>query len=135
MQNDGYTLGGEQSGHVIIKKYATTGDGILTAIMVAEQMLETKEKLSKLVAPVKLIPQTLKNVRVTNKAAVVEDEVVKEKFQEVNDEIGDNGRALLRQSGTEPVVRIMIELDSKEKCDEYIERIYNVIKKRGYVCE
>lgn len=135
MQSEGYSLGGEQSGHVIIKKYATTGDGVLTAIMVTEQILETKEKLSKLVAPVKLLPQTLRNVRVTNKAAVIDDEAVQAKFKEVNEEIGDNGRALLRQSGTEPVVRIMIELDSKEKCDEYIERIYNVIKKRGYVCE
>ena len=103
--------------------------------MVTERLLETKEKLSKLVAPVKLLPQVTKNVRVTNKAAVVADEAVQEKFKEVNDEIGDNGRALLRQSGTEPVVRIMIELDSKEKCDEYIDRIYNVIKKRGFVCE
>ena len=135
MQNEGYSLGGEQSGHVIMKKYATTGDGVLTAIMVTEEVLERKEKLSKLVAPVKLLPQTLKNVRVTNKAAVMDDEAVLAKFKEVNDEIGDNGRALLRQSGTEPVVRIMIELDSKEKCDEYIERIYNVIKKRGYICE
>ena len=135
MQSDGYSLGGEQSGHVIIKKYATTGDGVLTAIMVTERILETKEKLSKLVAPVKLIPQTTKNVRVTNKAAVIADEEVQKKFAEVNKEIGDNGRALLRQSGTEPVVRIMIEIDSKEKCAEYIDRIYNVIKKRGYVCE
>lgn len=135
MQSEGYSLGGEQSGHVIIKKYATTGDGVLTAIMVTEQVLETKERLSKLVAPVKLIPQTLKNVRVTNKAAVVADEEVQAKFKEVNEEIGDNGRALLRQSGTEPVVRIMVELDSKEKCDEYIDIIYNVIKKRGYLSE
>ena len=135
MQSDNYSLGGEQSGHVIIKKYATTGDGVLTAIMVTEEVLERKEKLSKLVAPVKLLPQKLKNVRVTNKAAVVEDEVVKAKFDEVNKEIGDNGRALLRQSGTEPVVRIMVELASLQECDEVIEKIYNVIKKRGYVCE
>ena len=135
MQKNGYTLGGEQSGHVIIKKYATTGDGVLTAIMVTEEVLERKEKLSKLVAPVKLLPQKLKNVRVTDKAAVINDEAVQAKFKEVNDEIGDNGRALLRQSGTEPVVRIMLELDSVQKCDEYIEKIYQVIKKRGYVCE
>lgn len=135
MQNEGYSLGGEQSGHVIIKKYATTGDGILTAVMVTEEVLEKKEKLSKLVAPVKLLPQKLKNVRVTDKAAVVGDEVVQAKFAEVNKEIGDNGRALLRQSGTEPVVRIMLECNTLEECDGYIERIYNVIKKRGYVCE
>jgi len=135
MQEEGYSLGGEQSGHIIIKKYATTGDGVLTAIMVVEEMLNRKESLSKLVAPVKLLPQKLKNVRVTNKAAVVADEAVQAKFKEVNEEIGDNGRALLRQSGTEPVVRIMLECPTIAECDEYIERIYNVIKKRGYVCE
>ena len=135
MQNEGYSLGGEQSGHIIIKKYATTGDGVLTAIMVAEEMLNRKQTLSKLVAPVKLLPQKLKNVRVTNKAAVVDDEAVQAKFKEVNEEIGDNGRALLRQSGTEPVVRIMLECPTIAECDKYIEKIYNVIKKRGYVCE
>ena len=135
MQNDGYSLGGEQSGHIIIKKYATTGDGILTALMVTEEVLSRKENLSKLVAPVKLLPQKLKNVRVTNKSAVMEDEVVLNKFKEVNEEIGDNGRALLRQSGTEPVVRIMLECPTIKECDEYIEKIYAVIKKRGYVCE
>ena len=108
---------------------------MLTAIMVAEQMLATKETLSKLVAPVKLLPQKTKNVRVTNKAAVVEDEAVKAKFAEVNKEIGDNGRALLRQSGTEPVVRIMLECPTLEECDQYIEKIYSVIKKRGFICE
>lgn len=135
MQQEGYSLGGEQSGHIIIKKYATTGDGVLTAIMVVEEVLNRKETLSKLVAPVKLLPQKLKNVRVTNKAAVVADEAVQAKFAEVNEEIGDNGRALLRQSGTEPVVRIMLECPTLEECDKYIEKIYNVIKKRGFVCE
>ena len=135
MVQEGYALGGEQSGHIIIRKYATTGDGVLTAIMVAEEMLERKESLSKLVAPVKLLPQKLKNVRVTNKSAVVEDEAVQAKFKEVNEEIGDNGRALLRQSGTEPVIRIMVECPTLQECDEYIEKIYQVVKKRGYVCE
>ena len=135
MVSDGYMLGGEQSGHVIIRKYATTGDGVLTAIMVVEAMLDRKESLAKLVAPVKLLPQKLKNVRVTNKAAVVDDEQVQAKFKEVNEEIGDDGRALLRQSGTEPVVRIMLECPTLEECDKYIEKIYAVIKKRGYVCE
>ena len=135
MQADGYSLGGEQSGHIIIKKYATTGDGILTAIMVAEEVLSRKDKLSKLVAPVHLLPQKLKNVRVTDKNTVMNDEAVLAKFKEVNDEIGDNGRALLRQSGTEPVVRIMLECPTLKECDMYIEKIYNVIKKRGFVCE
>ena len=135
MMNDGFTLGGEQSGHIIIKKYATTGDGVLTAIMVAEEILERKESLSKLVSPVKLLPQKVKNVRVTDKDAAVEDEVVKAKFEEVNKEIGDNGRALLRQSGTEPVIRIMVEYLTLQGCDEYIEKIYNTIKKRGFVID
>ena len=135
MQSDGYSLGGEQSGHIIIKKYATTGDGILTAIMVAEEVLSKKDKLSKLVAPVHLLPQKLKNVRVTDKNTVMNDEVVLAKFKEVNDEIGDNGRALLRQSGTEPVVRIMLECPTVKECDMYIEKIYNVIKKRGFISE
>ena len=135
MITEGYSLGGEQSGHVIIKKYATTGDGILTALMVTEEVLDQKTTLSNLVAPVKLLPQKIRNVRVTNKAAVVEDEVVQAKFKEVNEEIGDDGRALLRQSGTEPVVRIMVECPTVKECDDYIEKIYSVIKKRGYVCE
>jgi phosphoglucosamine mutase len=135
MQKEGYALGGEQSGHVIIKKYATTGDGILTAIMVTEEVLARKEKLSKLVAPVKLLPQKTKNVRVTDKGATIADEAVQAKFSEVNKEIGDNGRALLRESGTEPVVRIMVECPTLEECDVFIEKIYNVIKKRGFVCE
>ena len=135
MQKEGYSLGGEQSGHVIIKKYATTGDGILTAIMVTEEVLSRKEKLSKLVAPVKLLPQKTKSVRVTDKAATVGDEAVQAKFAEVNKKIGDDGRALLRESGTEPVIRIMVECPTIEECDAYIEKIYDVIKKRGYLCE
>lgn len=135
MMSDGFVLGGEQSGHIIIRKYATTGDGVLTAIMVAEQMLERKESLSKLVAPVKLLPQKTRNVRVTDKNDAVEDEAVQAKFAEVNKELGDNGRVLLRQSGTEPVIRIMVEAGSLAECDEYIEKIYNVVKKRGYVID
>ena len=135
MMNDGYVLGGEQSGHVIIRKYATTGDGVLTAIMVTEEVLERKESLSKLVAPVKLFPQKTKNVRVTDKSAAVQDEAVQAKFEEVNKEIGDNGRALLRQSGTEPVIRITVEYQTLQGCEEYIDKIYNVVKKRGYVID
>ena len=135
MMNDGFVLGGEQSGHIIIRKYATTGDGVLTAIMVTEQVLESKQSLSTLVAPVKLLPQKTKNVRVTDKNDAVNDEAVQEKFNEVNKELGDNGRVLLRQSGTEPVIRIMVEASSIAECDKYIEQIYNVVKKRGYVID
>ena len=135
MQEENYVLGGEQSGHIIIKKYATTGDGILTAIMLTEQIIESKTTLSELAKDVDLLPQKTKSVKVTDKATVAGDEFVLAKFKEINDEIGENGRAILRQSGTEPVIRIMIESVSIEKCDEYIEKIYGVIKKRGYVCE
>ena len=135
MMNDGFVLGGEQSGHIIIRKYATTGDGVLTAIMVTEEILERKESLSKLVAPVKLLPQKTRNVRVTDKNAAIEDEAVQARFAEVNKELGDNGRVLLRQSGTEPVIRIMVEAGSLAECDEYIEKIYNVVKKRGFVID
>ena len=130
-----YVLGGEQSGHIIIRKYATTGDGILTAIMLTEQVIESKMSLAELAKDVVLLPQVTKSFRVTDKALVAKDEAVLAKFKEVNDEIGGNGRALLRQSGTEPVIRIMIESESAAMCEEYIERIKNVIKKRGYICE
>ena len=135
MISGGFRLGGEQSGHIILRKYATTGDGLLTAIMIMEEMMDTKQNLSKLCEAVKLLPQKTKNVRVTSKAAVVGDPEVIERFREVNEEIGSDGRALLRQSGTEPVVRIMLECETEAKCDAYIEKIYSVIRKRGYCCE
>lgn len=135
MQSDHYSLGGEQSGHIIIKKYATTGDGVLTAIMVTEEMLERKSPLSKLVNPVKLLPQRVKSVRVTDKDQVMSDEIVKDKFKEIEKEIGNDGRISLRKSGTEPVIRVMVEYESISKCDEYIDYMIQVIKKRGYVCE
>ena len=135
MLQENYVLGGEQSGHIIIRKYATTGDGILTAIMLTEQVIESKTKLSELASNVILLPQKTKSVRVTDKATVANDEAVLAKFKEINDEIGGDGRALLRQSGTEPVIRIMIECSSAEKCDEYIDTIFTTIKKRGFVCE
>ncbi len=135
MLEENYVLGGEQSGHIIIRKYATTGDGILTAIMLTEQIIDSKLKLSELASDVKLLPQKTKSVKVTDKGAVANDEVVLSKFKEVNEEIGDDGRAILRQSGTEPVIRIMIEYSDEGKCSEYIDKIYTVIKKRGYICE
>ena len=133
MNQDGYSLGGEQSGHIIIKKYATTGDGILTAIMVAEEMLDRKEPLSKIVSPVKAFPQKLKSVYVTNKNAVMEDIEVLKKYNEINSEIGSDGRISLRKSGTEPMIRIMVEHQNITKCDGYIEKMINLLKKRGYI--
>ena len=132
MQKNGYRLGGEQSGHIIMKKYATTGDGLLTAIMMTEEMLDRKAALSSLVAPVKLYPQKTKNVRVQSKDAVMADEDIKAKVDECMKKIGDAGRVLLRRSGTEPVIRIMAECETEELCDAYIGKIYSVLKKKGY---
>ena len=135
MQDKGYDLGGEQSGHIIIKKYATTGDGILTAIMIAEEICDSKLSLAELVSPVKLYPQYTKNIRVKDKAAVFTDESVLESKAKVEKLIAGKGRVLLRQSGTEPVVRVMIECESEEKCVEYAQIIADVIIKGGHCIE
>ena len=135
MQEGNFALGGEQSGHIIIRKYASTGDGILTAIMVTEEVLKSKLTLSKLVEPVKLLPQKTVSVRVTNQKAVLDDEVVMKEYNKINDAISDNGRILLRKSGTEPVIRIMVERPTIKDCDYYINLMYKVIRKRGYACE
>lgn len=130
-----YSLGGEQSGHVIIRKYATTGDGILTALKIAEEMIENKEHVSKLCQDVHLFPQCIKNVRVVDKKATVNDENIKNKVDEINKDLDGNGRILLRESGTEPVIRIMVEAESKELCDKYINDVYVLVKKGGYISE
>ncbi len=135
MQENDYCLGGEQSGHIILKKYATTGDGLLTAIMIAEEVCERKTTLSKLAEPVKLYPQLVKNIRVSDKAAVLSDKKVKEALATVEGMIGGKGRALLRQSGTEPVIRIMIESESEELCEKYAEIIAKTIIEGGYRVE
>ncbi len=135
MKEGNFRLGGEQSGHIIIRKYATTGDGILTAIMVLEEIMDSKKSLSALTAPVKLFPQKLKNVKVTSKSAVASDEDILAVVDKINVKLDGNGRALLRKSGTEPVIRIMIECEDYGLCDEYINEIYNAIKKKGYVAE
>ena len=135
MQDKDYSLGGEQSGHIIMKKYATTGDGLLTAIMLTEEVCDTKLSLSSLTQDVRLFPQHLKNIRVKNKPAVIEDEEVKRIVKIVEDEINGKGRVLLRQSGTEPVIRIMIECESEKNCVKFAERIAKVIQERGHYAE
>ena len=135
MQKYGYSLGGEQSGHIIIKKYATTGDGILTAIMVAEQVLDKKTSLSKLARPVRFLPQVSVSVRVKSKSETVEDDGVRKALDEISREIGKNGRILLRQSGTEPVIRVMVEFEEEAKCKHFADRMVKVIKERGLACE
>ncbi len=134
MEQYGYRLGGEQSGHIILRKYATTGDGLLTAIMLTEEMLDRKAALSELAAPVVLLPQKLKNVRVTSKAAAIADKGVQEALRKAEKALGEEGRILLRESGTEPVVRIMVECTDDALCDRLIASVYDAIQAGGYVC-
>lgn len=133
MQENDYSLGGEQSGHIIIKKYATTGDGLLTAIMIAEEVCDSKLSLSELAEPIKLYPQFTKNVRVKDKDAVFADKLVLEEKQKIENLINGKGRILLRKSGTEPVVRVMVE--SEENSEEYANRLANFIVERGHSVE
>ncbi len=135
MQDKDYSLGGEQSGHIIIKKYATTGDGILTAIMLTEEVLESKSTLSALTAPVKLYPQYLLNVKVKNKAEVLNSDKVNLAKKNVEDKINKKGRVLLRESGTEPIIRIMVECEDFNLCKSYAEEIENAITLGGYKVE
>ena len=132
MQEKDYCLGGENSGHIIMKKYATTGDGMLTALMLAEEMCDTKLSLGELASPVKFYPQYLKNVRVKNKNAVMADSEVLKSLEETENLIKGKGRVLLRQSGTEEIIRIMVESETQEKCIEYAQKIADVIKGRGF---
>ncbi len=134
LKND-FSLGGEQSGHIIMKKYATTGDGILTAIMLAEEMCDRKLSLAKLAEPVTLYPQYLKNLRVKSKDAVMNDQAVLDAQAEAEKLIAGNGRTLLRQSGTEPVIRVMVEAETSELCEKYAAMIADVIKERGHCVE
>ena len=135
MQENDYSIGGEQSGHIIMKKYATTGDGLLTAIMICEEICDSKSSLSTLVKDVAVYPQYLKNIRVTDKDAVMNDKAVLESVKTVEALIDGNGRVLLRPSGTEPLIRIMIECESEEKCHEYANIVAKAITEGGYTLE
>ncbi len=126
------SIGGEQSGHTIIRKYASTGDGILTAIMLAECMVEEKSKLSTLAAPVKMFPQTVKNVTVKNKAAVTSDQKILAMVEEIKEALGSSGRILLRESGTEPVIRVMVECSTQKTCELYADKLIALIEELGY---
>lgn len=135
MQEKDYSLGGEQSGHVIIKKYATTGDGLLTAIMIAEELCDRKATLSQLTEGLMVYPQYTKNIRVKSKPAVFADEKVLAERDRIEKLIDGNGRVLLRQSGTEPVVRVMIEAETEELCVEYANAIADKIVEGGHSVE
>ena len=133
MMENGHSIGGEQSGHIIFSKYATTGDGILTSLMVMEVMLESKKKLSELLKDLKIYPQVLKNVRVRSKEEALNDEDVLRVRDEIEKELGDDGRILLRKSGTEPVVRIMVEATTDEICEKYIDKVADILSRRGHI--
>ena len=132
MAQTGCRIGGEQSGHIIFSKYATTGDGILTSLKMMEVMLAKKKTLSELAAPFKIYPQVLKNVRVTDKKAAQEDVTVQEAVAKVADALGDTGRILVRESGTEPVVRVMVEAPDHDICQKYVDEVVDVICSRAY---
>ena len=134
MVSNGDRIGGEQSGHIIFSKYATTGDGILTAIKMMEVILEKKMPLSKLIAPVKIYPQVLKNVRVKSKPEAQNDKDVQAAVAKVGEELGTTGRILVRESGTEPVIRVMVEAETPEICEKYVDDVIAVIKSKGH-CE
>ena len=133
MSQTGNCLGGEQSGHIIFSKYATTGDGILTSLKIMEVMLEKKETLSKLASEVTILPQVLKNVRVKDKTAAQEDADVQKEAAAVEAELGNRGRLLLRPSGTEPLIRVMAEAENTEICGQYIEKIVRVLEEKGHL--
>ena len=132
MANTGNCLGGEQSGHIIFSKHATTGDGILTSLKVMEVMLEKKESLAKLASEVEIYPQVLKNVRVKDKKAAQDDATVQAEVAGVAESLGADGRILLRQSGTEPVVRVMVEAPDLDTCERYVDQVIDVMKGQGH---
>ena len=133
MAQYGNCLGGEQSGHIIFSKHATTGDGILTSLKVMEVMLEKKESLGKLASEVEIFPQVLKNVRVYDKQTAQDDPLVQQEAKKVAELLGDDGRILLRQSGTEPIVRVMVEAATEELCEKYVDQVIEVMKSQGHL--
>ena len=132
MAKNGCRIGGEQSGHIIFSKYASTGDGILTSLKMMEVMLAKKMPMSKLAEPLKIYPQVLENVRVTDKKAAQNDPAVQEAVKAVAEALGDTGRILVRESGTEPLVRVMVEAPDHDTCRKYVSQVVEVIKNKGY---
>lgn len=135
MRTNGYSLGGEQSGHIIFSRHATTGDGILTSLMLMEAIVEKKKDLRTLASEVKIYPQLLKNVRVFDKKTARENPKVVEIVEQVAKDLGNDGRILVRESGTEPLVRVMVEAATDAACKAQVERVVEVMKAEGLVLE
>ena len=132
MMQNSCRLGGEQSGHIIFSKYASTGDGILTSLKMMEVMMAKKKTMSQLCEDLTIYPQILKNIRVTDKALAQNDPDVRKAVAEVAEKLGDSGRILVRESGTEPLVRVMVEAESQEKCKEYVDYVIDAIISKGH---
>lgn len=135
MVQNNYSLGGEQSGHIIFSKHATTGDGVLTSLMLMEVILEKKQSLAKLAEEVKIYPQLLKNVRVEDKKTARENPEVMKAVADVTTALGDDGRILVRESGTEPVIRVMVEAATDELCSKYVDAVVNVMNEQKLIVE
>lgn len=132
MRNNSCKLGGEQSGHIIFSNYATTGDGILTSIKLMEVMISQKCSMSELFKELKIYPQVLKNIKVKDKKQTLEDEKVKKAVEKVSESLKDTGRILVRESGTEPLIRVMVEAPDEKICEKYVDEVVNTIKSQGY---
>lgn len=135
MVQNGHSIGGEQSGHIIFSQLATTGDGILTSLKIMEVMLEKKTKLSELIKPVTIYPQLLVNVKVQDKTAAEQDEDVQAAVKAVEEALGNTGRILVRESGTEPLLRVMVEAETDEICCKYVYQVVDVLKAKGHAIE
>lgn len=133
MNQNGCRIGGEQSGHIIFSKYASTGDGILTSLKIMEVMMAKKAKMSQLTEGLSIYPQVLENVRVLDKTAAQEDPDVKAAVKAVEEALGDTGRILVRESGTEPLLRVMVEAETEECCRKYVDQVVSVVKAKGHV--
>ena len=132
MMENGYSLGGEQSGHIIFSKFATTGDGVLTSLKIMEVMLESKQKISDLFHDLTIYPQLLVNVKVKSKPEARADQDVCALVKKIEEELGDEGRILLRESGTEPVIRVMVEAKTDELCNQYAYQVVDLLKAKGH---
>ena len=131
MKENGYCIGGENSGHIIFSKFATTGDGILTSIKMMEVMIDQKKKMSELSEGLVIYPQKLENVKVKDKPAALADSDVQAAIKEAEKELGDSGRILVRESGTEPVIRVMVEAPTTVMCEKYVSKVSDVIKSKN----
>ena len=133
MMQNGHSIGGEQSGHIIFSKHATTGDGILTSLKIMEVIIEKKLPLSTLASEVKIYPQVLKNVRVYDKKEARENPEVVKVVKKVEEALGEDGRILVRESGTEPVVRVMVEASTDEICNQYVDEVIAVMRAQNLI--